>query len=328
MSGSDDAPPLLGAGGSETPPAAEPAATSLGAPGEAARPDRRSLALLSRRLGDAAPRALAIALEAAAGAPAGRPAQGGGAEDPLQRARAVNLGAVVAEAAMALPGAAATSEAPAPPLAWTGRFVAGARDAASAAERRLWGRVLAREITTPDSVGRRALSVIPDLGPVGIALLERAARLRIGNFIVRLEESELAAHGLSLDDAMALEEVGLLRGYRDLTKTFDSQRDDRFVTHLILADAVVRVTRDDPEARLVLPSLRFTGAGEQLARLLPRRGDLSYLVSVMRLIAERGFRVEHATVLAFAGENGVARHTPFCEFFLLDRSRRSRPERR
>lgn len=289
-------------------------------------PDPQRLQSLSRRLGDAVPRALREALDALRATAPPTPTAGA---DPLAISHAENLAAVVAEAVAALPE---TAEAASPkgglPLAWSGRFVAGARDAASAAERGLWGRVLAREIMAPQSVGLRALAVLPDLGPAGIALLERIARLRIGNFVVRLEETELAARGLSLDDAMALEEMGLLRGYRDLTKTFDSQREDRFVTHLILGDAVVRITHDDPETRLVLPSLRLTGAGEQLARLLPRRGDVAYLVSVMRLVAERGFHVEHATIVAFAGENGVARHTPFCEFFLLDRSRRGRPARR
>ena len=234
-----------------------------------------------------------------------------------------NLAAIVAAAARLYPGICRRlgkidEEARIDPD-WLARFSHEASLVSAEERQAVFAKILAREAAAPGSHSLGCLALIANLSAADLQLVRRIAALRFSDFAVRLEE-DLEAYGIGFDNLMLLEEMRLIRPQRDLVKSFDSQAEDRYITHLISATTVVKVEHDDPGRTLVLPSLRFTRSGHELARALDPEPDANYLVAVTALIRKKGFRTYQAGILSFIGELGIGRHTQFCEIFSLGKT--------
>ncbi|GAB4177890.1 MAG: hypothetical protein OHK0024_15820 [Thalassobaculales bacterium] len=235
--------------------------------------------------------------------------------------RQLNIEAVLRDA-LGIAGNGLSTDVP--EAGWLASFFAGAAEAGDDRQRRLWALALAEEAARPGAVARRTLTVLRDLSPADIALFTKLARLVVSNFAVRLPEPFLERRGLGSDELLYLEELGLLRGQRDSTKIFRSQRDDAFQTHLLYADKVLRVAHDDPHKVLTLSSHRLTRAGTDLAHLLRGTADPEYLMEIVRLVDRQGFKMHQANIVARSGPDVVTRHTRFFEIVVYDPSRRQR----
>lgn len=205
---------------------------------------------------------------------------------------------------------------------WLARFAEAAAEIEAEPLQDVWSRVLALEAIRPGVVSLRTLTVLRDIAPAQIAMFARFACFAINNFVMRLDDAFFEGKGIPPDDLLMFEELGLLRPGMGQTKTFKSQSEDSYVTHLLYRDQVLRVTHESNKKPLALPCHRLTAAGAELAEILPVEEDSDYIVGMTGWLAKRGYRVAQARINARSDRNTVTSHTPFCELYPYDRRRR------
>lgn len=206
---------------------------------------------------------------------------------------------------------------------WCVRFIEAASDCSDRAGQEMWAALLTLEAEESGTVPLVTFRVMSTLNRRMIRWVAILAKFRINNFLVRLSDEFFGARELTGDCILLLEEYGLLRTNRDLSKVFSSQKADRFSTNLLYADKVVRVSHDDPSADLTLPCYRLSEAGTALVRAAGRlstvEADLDYLLEIVKLVESQGYTVAQADILSRASETVVAKHSPFCELRTLKR---------
>ena len=206
---------------------------------------------------------------------------------------------------------------------WSVRFIEAASDCGDRAGQEMWAALLVLEAEESDTVPPVTFRVMKTLNRSMIRWVAILAKFRINNFLVRLSDEFFCERGLTGDSILLLEEYGLLRTNRDLSKVFLSQKTDSFSINLLYADKVVRVSHDDPSADLTLPCYRLSEAGTAVVRAAGRlshvKADLDYLLEIVKLLEADGYTVAQADILAWASETVVSKHSPFCELSTLKR---------
>lgn len=206
---------------------------------------------------------------------------------------------------------------------WCVRFIEAAADCGDRAGQEMWAALLALEAEENGTVPQVTFRVMSTLNRSMIRWIAILAKFRINNFLVRLSDEFFGERELTGDCILLLEEYGLLRTNRDLSKVFTSQKPDSFSTNLLYADKVVRVSHDDPGADLTLPCYRLSEAGTALTRAAGRlsrvEADLDYLLEIVKLVESQGYTVAQADILARSSETTVSKHSPFCELRTLKR---------
>lgn len=206
---------------------------------------------------------------------------------------------------------------------WSARFVEAASDCGDKAGQEMWAALLALEAEESGAVPLVTFRVMGMMNRNLIRWITILAKFRINNFLVRLSDEFFGERELTGDCILLLEEYGLLRTNRDLSKVFTSQKRDRFSTNLLYADKVVRVSHTDPGADLTLPCYRLSEAGTALTRAAGRlsrvAADLDYLLEIVKLVEAQGYTVAQADILSRSSETVVSKHSPFCELRTLKR---------
>lgn len=206
---------------------------------------------------------------------------------------------------------------------WSVRFIEAASDCGERAGQEMWAALLALEAEESGSVPQVTFRVMSTLNRTMIRWVAILAKFRINNFLVRLSDEFFGERELTGDCILLLEEYGLLRTNRDLSKVFSSQKADCFSTNLLYADKVVRISHDNPEADLTLPCYRLSEAGTALTRAAGRlsrvEADVDYLLEIVKLVEVQGYTVAQADILARTSESIVSKHSPFCELRTLKR---------
>lgn len=153
------------------------------------------------------------------------------------------------------------------------------------------------------------------------------ASLAINNFFVRLSDDFNAERGLVGDVILLLEEYGLLRTNRDMTKVFRSQIETKFTTNLLYNDKILRIVHDDPKKELVMPCYRLTDAGAALTTAVIQEEnigtDMEYVLEILRHVQKQGCTVMQADILKRASDNVVSKHSTFSEIVALHTRRAS-----
>ena len=147
---------------------------------------------------------------------------------------------------------------------WAPRFFAAAADSRDPERQAIWCRMLAMEVARPGSIPLIALHRLPSLSADVLDWMRLFAGFAISNFVVRLPDAFFNERGLTSDVLLLLEEYGLLRTNRDLSKIFRSQVKDRFSTNLLYIDKAFRVPRTRQGSRYKLPAHEFDHAGPDL----------------------------------------------------------------
>ncbi|UUX50737.1 DUF2806 domain-containing protein [Nisaea acidiphila] len=206
---------------------------------------------------------------------------------------------------------------------WSVRFIEAAADCGDRAGQEMWAALLVLEAEESGSVPPVTFRVMSMLNRSMIRWVAILAKFRINNFLVRLSDEFFGERELTGDCILLLEEYGLLRTNRDLSKVFSSQKQDCFSTNLLYADKVVRISHDDPGADLTLPCYRLSEAGTALTRAAGRlsrvEADLDYLLEIVKLVEVQGYTVAQADILSRTSETIVSKHSPFCELRTLKR---------
>ena len=160
---------------------------------------------------------------------------------------------------------------------WLNAFSQYAENASSQEKQQLWGRVLARQITKPGSFSLITLRVISELEARNAALFQTIVYHRL--FDGRLLKPEPLS-GLKMMSWMELENAGLIQGVNNpLNWPIDkpgliSQTENYCLTGNF-----------NQEARFLIPFVKITRAGEEIAAMLPwdEVGALRSFVSAVPL---------------------------------------------
>ncbi len=215
----------------------------------------------------------------------------------------------------------------APSAMWLDRFMEAAADAHDPAFHQVYARMLATETLRPGTVSMGGLALLRTMDAADLARFGKLAQFAIGNFVVRLKEGFYEKYGLDGEDLFHFEECGLLRPGGSNVKQFPSQVEDRYQTHLLLSDRVLRVSATEPERKLVLPCYRLSAAGTDIAEALALPVVNDYITQIVDLLEKRGYKVAHATIVERGDRNTVARHSKFSDVVSFERMRANRRRR-
>jgi hypothetical protein len=133
----------------------------------------------------------------------------------------------------------------------------------------IWGRLLAGELKSPGSYSYRTLDFVRNLTTDEAKKIEQVSRFVITNFISREQKPLLQEDGISFDDLIELQNLGVISGVEavGLTVTLKSNRKDRFANLLRSHGRGLLVTHDDPKKQLKLKVYLVTALGQQVLRL-------------------------------------------------------------
>jgi hypothetical protein len=254
----------------------------------------------------------------------GRDRRAGARLDHQTRRRQANLDAILLHAFARLPGRVEEGEIDPD---WAARLFDIAADCSDPERQAIWARLLIMEVRRPGAVPPVAMRVLASLSPRLTEWLRVIAGLTINNFFMRLSEEFNAERGLVSDVILLLEEYGLLRTNKDMTKVFRSQIKASFTTNLLYNDKILRIIHPDPKKELVLPCYRLTDAGSALCTAVIQEenvpADMEYIIEIVRHVQKQGCTVMQADILKRASENVVSKHSPFSEIVALNTRRGS-----
>lgn len=92
---------------------------------------------------------------------------------------------------------------------WTARFFEGVQDVSSDDIRKIWARILAREVEAPGGVSLRTLSILKNMSRQEAILFSEAMRYRINDFILEAYCLESAKNVTRYDLTFRFEDMGL-----------------------------------------------------------------------------------------------------------------------
>lgn len=163
----------------------------------------------------------------------------------------------------------------------------------------LWGRILAGELKSPGKFGFRTLDFIRSLSSEEAAKIEVLSRFVIDGFIARSQAALLASAGISFNDLLELQNLGLVAGAESIgiSVNYKSNVPDKFVKALRSHGMVLLVKGDDPKKELKLEIYGITSLGKQVMSLGKFEAHEEYLRAVGGEIKGKGFTVELGNIV-------------------------------
>jgi hypothetical protein len=157
----------------------------------------------------------------------------------------------------------------------------------------LWGRILAGEVKNPGSYSMRTMEFLKNLSKIEADLICRLAHFVIDGRIIRGKETILESTGISFENLLFLQDIGVLSGVNaiGLQTTYQSLEKGKFLKGLICTNRVILVTDKDPEKILELNVYLLTKVGQEVLKLTGVFVNEEYLISVAKDIVTKGFQV-------------------------------------
>ncbi len=179
---------------------------------------------------------------------------------------------------------------------WTTRFFNIVEDISDEEMQKLWGRVLAGEVTQPKSYSLRTLELLKNLSRNEAQVFTKASHFVISSygspFIFKGSYQEmLTKYGLSFDDRLLLSEVGLLQSDNNIARKLNSALTDKYVM-FTSGQCLIKVIKkaNSPVNRIEI--LRFTKIGEELLKLLNPITNEEYIGEFLLRLKEFDLEVE------------------------------------
>lgn len=145
--------------------------------------------------------------------------------------RQTNIERIINQAVESLPQT--VSSEPVDPD-WVSRFFDDCKDVTNADLQKLWARLLAKEVAKPKSCSKKTLTILKDLTSYDANLFKKFCSLIWSkgdvyflpcpytlNFIIEVN-AQLEKYGLSYDECLHLESLGLIHSRMDFTINFSS----------------------------------------------------------------------------------------------------------
>lgn len=158
---------------------------------------------------------------------------------------------------------------------------------------RLWGRVLAGEVTTPGTYSLRTLEFLRTLSKAEAELIEKLGPFVFsGDKIMRSAAQRMEKKGLPFERLMQLQHLGILAGVEaiGMTMTIKSDIQGKFLQGMPVRNKILIIEKEHPDT-LALEVYVLTDLGKQILSLANFDADSEYMHIVGKDIVAKGYKV-------------------------------------
>lgn len=158
----------------------------------------------------------------------------------------------------------------------------------------IWGKVLAGEVKSPGRFSLRTLEFLRNLSQAEAQVIERISPFVISNVLYYGDAAMLETEGVSFDDLLALQELGVLAGVdgSGLEITWNSGATTSFETALTCHGALILATASDASKVIKLKVCVVTAIGKQILSLGRFSPNAKMVETVATAIKALGFNVQ------------------------------------
>lgn len=191
---------------------------------------------------------------------------------------------------------------------WATRFFDIAQDISDEAMQDLWGRILAGEVTRPNSYSMRTLEVLRNITREEAQLFEKIAQYVLygsSYYIYRFSDSTNEKSPIEYADIARLIEIGLLQAGNTVSQNYYNPGGATSDVHLFYGFKYVAFIKITPEIKqLSFPIYSLSKAGEELYKLIQVNPDVEYFEKVLTKIKHKNQNcgIEYAEVVWFDSE--------------------------
>lgn len=165
---------------------------------------------------------------------------------------------------------------------WVFRFFNSVENISNEDLQKIWGRILAGEIKTPNSYSYRALEVLKNMAPREIEVFQKVAKISLmieNSYFIPCDKNILNKTGITFDELFLLEGCGILTT-RDLTLTYKINNPDKI---FIQNDTYISFAL--PKAGInefTLDVYVFNQSGNELIKSLTAKKDHEYILDFLK----------------------------------------------
>jgi hypothetical protein len=172
---------------------------------------------------------------------------------------------------------------------------------------RLWGSVLAGEVKSPGLHSIRTLDFLRLLSKAEAEQISKLAAFVVEGVIVQTGGNYLEEHGMSFNQILRLQELGVVSGVEaaGITRSYRSRTAGKYTLALRCHNKALIVEHEDAERQLGLEIYLLTTVGAQVLGLGKFAADNGYLLEVGKNIAARGYTVHLADWHQVSENEGV-----------------------
>ncbi|WP_343555115.1 DUF2806 domain-containing protein [Sphingobacterium sp.] len=196
------------------------------------------------------------------------------------------------------------------PEDWTSRFFNIVQDISDEDMQKLWGRVLAGEVSHPNSYSYRTLEVLKNLSKKDAEVFTRIANLSIhyqnSPFIFReIDQNNRDNYGFTFSDQLLLVELGLLQSEANVVRILYQHEVD-LTLYYIYGEYLIKSIKkaNSPEQNFEI--FLFTTIGQELLNLLSISPIKTYIRVFMSKLEQLGLEVSYTDILKRNNDGTIA----------------------
>lgn len=177
---------------------------------------------------------------------------------------------------------------------WLFKWKNGASEISDDDLQQLWGKVLAGELESPGKYSLRTLEFLKNMSQYEAKLIEKLAPLVIFDFISRNDKKFLEEQGITYNDLIFLQEIGIVVGVEAsaMSATHTSSEKGSFQLTFTSGNRALHITHKDQDKVLSFPIYGLSHVGKQVLPLGVFTPNEEYLISFGKRIADKDFSVE------------------------------------
>ena len=200
---------------------------------------------------------------------------------------------------------------------WADRFFNIVENVSDEQMQRLWGKILAGEVKSPNSFSIRTIDFLKNMTKVESELFTKAANYIItsdnGQFLFKGTKNEiLEKHGFSYDDRQILTEIGLIRSGERTALIFDPNPENR-ETFYRCGKHIIKCKIKAGTPMCDIPVFMLTTIGKELLKMLSITYIESYVRDFYYHLYNMGLEVEYAFILNIDGDL-IEHTTPWMKY--------------
>ena len=177
---------------------------------------------------------------------------------------------------------------------WLYRWRDAAGSVSSDKLQQLWAKILAGEVVQPGSYSLRTLDLLRNFSKADAELTSRAFRY-VYNTNSIAKSPVITAEGLSFDDLLELEAIGVVGGVQGfISQTFKSTASEKFVALVVCGQDGLVIRADDPAKTFTVDNYVLTPSGRELFKLGDFGTSEAYLDWWCQTVKAAGFNVAAA----------------------------------
>lgn len=168
---------------------------------------------------------------------------------------------------------------------WIFKFFNSVENISNEDLQKIWGRILAGEIKTPNSYSYRALETLKNMTPKEIEVFQKIAKISLmieNSYFIPCDKAIFKKTGITFDELFLLEECGILTT-RDLTLTYKINssnnifiRNDTYISFAFPKAGINELT---------LNVYVFNKSGKELIKSLTTKKDHEYILDFLKDLA-------------------------------------------